>query len=82
MPTTEIYDVPALLDHLKKCREVRVQPRFGIAETWVKISKADARAIIIDSSIIDEGGLNVTPRSAEMYSGMFGRYQAGTLYLG
>jgi hypothetical protein len=56
---------------------VYVQPRFGVSEHWVKITKADARALL---ATFDP---KTTPRQAEMQCNNFGMITPDhTVYLG
>lgn len=72
----EIKTKDQLRDAIGSCREVRVLPRFGTSETWIRIFKLDALELL---KSIEDGS---TPEDCGMYSGMFGELENGILYLG
>ena len=43
---TELKTLKALRAAIRKAREVVVMPRFGVTETYIKITKAEALAFI------------------------------------
>lgn len=73
---TTIMTVSELRKAIKKADVVMIQVRFGVYESWIKISKIEA-TVIANSMSPD-----TTPGSFEMYSGEFGYVEDGTLYLG
>jgi len=70
---TDIITQRALIKAIKACNGVYVQIRFGVCESWVKITKNEA--LFIASNIGD-----ASPKQIEM--GRFGCTQNGDLYLG
>jgi hypothetical protein len=74
---TDIMTVKQLKAAIKAASEIVIQPRFGASEHWVKISKAEAKALAANL-----GPNTTTPEEAEMYSGSFGLLDGATLYLG
>jgi len=74
--SVEIRDLKVLRRAISKAGEVYVQPRFGTAECWVKISKREAKNLVAHFTA------GTTPEDAEMYTGMFGTVDGGALYLG
>jgi hypothetical protein len=73
---TDITHVADLRIAINTASEVLAQVRFGCSEKWVRISKADARQLITGWKRSD------TPEDHEMYSGTFGEFNSGILYLG
>ncbi len=61
---------------IKQVKEVCVQPRFGCAETWIKISKASALELI---SMYEN---DMSANDIEMYTGSFGEIRDCVLYIG
>ena len=74
--TTQIETVKALKAAIKTATMILIQPRFGCSEAWVKITKAEAKALTANLPA------GATPEEFEMYSGDFGTLSGTTLYLG
>ena len=72
----DIKTVKEFRKAVKDCREVRIGVRFGVADAYVKIAKADAL------KLVKGWGGNTTGRELEMYTGDFGRLEDGILYAG
>jgi hypothetical protein len=63
---------------IRKAKVVMIQPRFGLSEAHVEISKKVALEFV--SSMVKPGE---SPEEAGMYGGVYGSlYESGELYLG
>lgn len=66
-----------VLRAIREAKEVVVAPRFGLNDTWIRITKVEALAFI--GALPD----HATPEEWEMYGGAFGDLaENGTLFLG
>jgi hypothetical protein len=70
-----ITTVPGLRCAIAEAFIVLIQPRFGTSETWLRITKAEAR-------VLAQSVGNAAPDQVEMPSGHFGELRLGALYLG
>ncbi len=78
-PTSEVIFITEkkeLFKQIVKSRAVYCQLRFGVSETWFKLTKNEAYRL---AHTIGDGQ---TPNDMEMYSGSFGYVESGNLYLG
>lgn len=73
---TTIMTVSELRKAIKVADMILIQVRFGVYESWVKISKIEANDIVKSMSPV------TTPGGFEMYTGTFGYVEDGMLYLG
>jgi hypothetical protein len=77
MAHENINTVPQLKQAVKLAKRVFVQPKFGVSENWVQISKREANDFV--SKMEDD----TTPHRFEMYADTFGTFYNRTLlYLG
>jgi hypothetical protein len=72
----DITTIPSLKCAIKNARRIRVQPKFGTNEKWIRISKVEALELI--EGYADDA----TPTWHEMYGGIFGTMINGVLYMG
>ena len=72
----ELMTVKELRAAIKAAKIVLAVPRFGVSESWVKLTKADALGLVKGA----KGA--ATPEEFSMYAGKFGTLTEGTLYLG
>lgn len=72
----EIRTIPELRAALKIAKAVYVQPRFGTVETWLKVSKSEARTLLLGLTKWE------TPETMEMPAEIFGTLQGATLFIG
>jgi hypothetical protein len=72
----DIMTVPQLKRAIREARLILTQPRFGLNESWVKLAKGEALALV---SVLDA---DMTPHDLEMSTGRFGNVEGDTLYLG
>ena len=61
---------------IKVAKTVLMAPRFGVSESWVKVSKADALGLVKGAAG------SATAEDFSMYTGEFGELRDGVLYLG
>jgi hypothetical protein len=71
---TDITTVAEFRAAVTAAKDVLAQVRFGCSERWVRVSKADARALVSGY------GRNDTPEQHEMDA--FATVEGTTLYLG
>jgi len=76
MERKELMSAKEVKAAIKKAKVVLVQPRFGLSEEWVEISKKSALAFAAKI------GPEESPEEAGMYGGVFGSLSEGVLYLG
>ncbi len=70
----------SLLRALKQVKEVYIQPRFGLNEVWLRITKKEAMLMI--SSTLGTKNNPISPEEHEMYTHTFGTVLNKCLYLG
>jgi hypothetical protein len=73
----ELMSLKEVKAAIRAAKLVLIQPRFGLSEEYVEISKKVALAFVV-SQIKPEDG----PEEAGMYGGVFGSLDEGVLYLG
>lgn len=61
----DITTIPELKKAIRRAKVILVQPRFGVSEKWIKITKNEATYIVSD---IND---SATPEQHEMYGATF-----------
>jgi hypothetical protein len=73
----ELMSLKEVKAAIRKAKVVKIQPRYGLSEAWIEISKKVALEFVVNGIGPDE-----SPEEAEMYGGVFGSLDEGVLYLG
>lgn len=81
MNDKELHTIAQVKKAIKKADQICIQPRFGVSEKWIRITKEQARILI--EGFDDDA----TPQQSEMFTGRFGELAdegrlGKTLYLG
>jgi len=61
---------------VKAAKDLFIQPRFGVSESWIKISKKDALWLV------DAYEPSSTAQHAQMFGESFGHFEDGTFWIG
>jgi hypothetical protein len=77
MARKELMSLKEVKAAIRKAKVVKIQPRYGLSEAWIEISKKVALEFVVNGIGPDE-----SPEEAEMYGGVFGSLDEGVLYLG
>ncbi len=73
---TDLLTIRATRQAIRSAKTVLMQPKFGLSEEWVKISKQEALKFLAPFKH-DE-----TPENAGMFANIFGSVDGNTVFLG